>query len=78
MSNQLRTIKKREGGLLHTDRPKTNTPTTKYQTPSVQSSPNLKEFLGVLLLRLTAGYSRPDDLQQFDRLLRKLYAGGAI
>ena len=70
MSNRLKTFSKREGGLLCTDRRKMNTPKTKYQTPSGQSSPNLKEFLGVLLLRLATGQAQPDGWRRFDRLLR--------
>ena len=38
----------------------------------------LKMCIGEALLCLAAGYSGSDGLQQFDRLLRKLYAGGAI
>jgi len=49
-----------------------------YQKGDGQSSPNLKELLGVLLLRLVTGQAQPDGLQQFDRLLRQLYAGGAL
>jgi hypothetical protein len=45
-----------------------------YHKGDGQSSPNLKEFLGVLLLRLVAGQAEPDDWQQFDRLLRRYYA----
>jgi hypothetical protein len=74
MSHRLKTFPKREGGLLHTDRPKMNTPKTKYQTPSGQSSPNLKELLGVLLLSLIAGQTEPEAWQIFDGLLRRFYA----
>jgi hypothetical protein len=48
-----------------------------YQEARSQSSPNLREFLGVLLLRLYAGQAEPSGCRLFDRLLRQRYAGGA-
>jgi hypothetical protein len=49
-----------------------------YREGHYLSSPNLKEMLGVLLLRLVAGYSGPDGWQVFDWLLRQLYEVGTI
>jgi hypothetical protein len=53
-----------------------------YHKGDGQSSPNLKEFLGVLLLRLVAGHLEPDDWLLFERMLRRYYAieraGGAL
>ncbi len=42
------------------------------------SSPNLKEFLGVLLLRLIAGQAEPDNWQLFDGLLRRFYIESGV
>ena len=58
---------------------KSNTePKKSYCKKKDLSRPNLKELLGVLLLRLLAGQAEPDNWQLFDGLLRRLYAGGVI
>ena len=53
-----------------------------YRIPSVRASENLKEFLGVLLLRLAAGQVEQDGWLFFERMLWQYYAvnqtGGAI
>jgi hypothetical protein len=49
-----------------------------YQKRDCRSSPNLKKFLGVLLLRLLAGQAEPSGWRLFDRLLCQSYAGGAL
>ncbi len=49
-----------------------------YHKRDNPSSPNLKELLGVLLLRLLAGQAQSDDWQLFNGLLRRFYmASGA-
>jgi len=41
-----------------------------YHERDRQSSPNLKELLGVLLLRIAAGQDEPNTWAVFKRLLR--------
>jgi hypothetical protein len=45
-----------------------------YRKGDGQSSPNLKEFLGVLLLRLAAGQAKPSGWRLFEVLLGQYYA----
>jgi len=44
-----------------------------YRIPSAGASGNLKEFLGVLLLRLAAGQAEPDGWEVFKVLLSAFY-----
>jgi len=49
-----------------------------YHKRDNPSSPNIKELLGILLLRLIAGQAEPDNWQLFNGLLRRYYsASGA-
>jgi len=50
------------------------TQTELYRIPSVRASENLKEFLGVLLLRLAAGQAKPSGWRLFEVLLGQYYA----
>jgi len=45
-----------------------------YRTRDEQSTPNLKESLGFLMLTLAAGQYKPDDLQLLDSFLRQTYS----
>jgi hypothetical protein len=80
MSKSLRGLKMPERKMAtFAEAAKTNIEQAKaYHRHFWESSEILKEFLGVLLLRLVAGQAEPDGGQLFERLLRQLYAGGAV
>jgi len=49
-----------------------------YRQTFGKSNENLKEFVGVLLLRLVAGQAEPSGWQVLDWVLRLLYEGSGL